>query len=152
MLIKIASGQKSSAPKNPPLSEPPKRIKYLQEEGVFLNEFQERITLEKMLWKEQYREDAVTMYWIARELEDRNKDLLAINTSLKADLRFQEDENLKIISQTEFIRKENETLKKDNRAYKLDNYKLGVQVKVFKFTTIIVSATLVYVVVTEIIL
>jgi hypothetical protein len=64
------------------------------EKGVFLTDTQEKLTLEKLQWKEQYRNDAVTMYFVALALQDRVKDLEAQQTECRAALRKTEDEAL----------------------------------------------------------
>lgn len=53
----------------------PIRIVYDKEKGIFLTERQEEIILEKLQWKEIYRTDAVTMYWVNLALQDRINDL-----------------------------------------------------------------------------
>lgn len=70
----------------------PKRITYLKEDGLFLNELQEQVTLEKLLWKEQYRQDAVSMYWVNQALEERINEMIIKNKRLEEDLRKAETE------------------------------------------------------------
>lgn len=53
----------------------PKRIIYNQDKGIFLTKEQEELTLDKLQWKEIYKSDALTLYYINLALEDRIKDL-----------------------------------------------------------------------------
>lgn len=73
---------------------PPTRLVWQGEKGVFLTDKQEKLTLEKLQWKEQYKNDAVTMYFVALALQDRVKDLEDQNKECRAELRRTEDEAL----------------------------------------------------------
>ncbi len=118
----------------------PKRITYLKEDGIFLNEFQEQITLEKLLWKEQYRQDAVSMYWVNQALEERINDIIAQNSRLKKDLSLAETQAIYATTNMEHYRKlytENEAT---NKALRDTNSALKFKVGVFKTTTFVIGA------------
>lgn len=108
---------------------------YQQERGVFLNELQEQVTLEKLLWKEQYRQDAVSMYWVNKALEERINEVIATNQKLRSDLTLAETSSIRATANMEHYRSlfkemeaENVKLRNDNRNLKAGNFvlKLGV--------------------------
>jgi hypothetical protein len=124
--------------------QPPKRITYQQEKGVFLNELQEQITLEKLLWKEQYRQDAVSMYWVNKALEERINDVIHQNNKLRNDLQKAETQAVYATANMEHYRtlfKDIETanvkLTKENSQLKLGNF-------VWKTGTITLGITTLY--------
>jgi len=118
---------------------PPKRITYLQENGVFLNEQQERITLEKLLWKEQYRQDAVSMYWVNKALEERLFQVIDFNKTLKDDLQKAEVSVISATSNMEHYRKLYKDTESQNTKLKSDNQRLKTNNRIFKFTTVSLS-------------
>lgn len=122
----------------------PKRITYLKEDGLFLNERQEQVTLEKLLWKEQYRQDAVSMYWVNQALEERIDEVLAKNQRLERDLRKAEVDAATAVSNMEHYKglyevhtAENTKLTKENSNLKIGNF-------IWKTTTITFAATSIY--------
>jgi len=114
----------------------PKRITYLQENGVFLNENQEKITLEKLLWKEQYRQDAVSMYWVNKALEERINQLLAVNKEYKADLQLCETSSITAVSNMEHYKNLYKDIQLQNDKLRKDNGNLKTSIKVYKITAI----------------
>jgi hypothetical protein len=124
--------------------QPPKRIVYHQEKGVFLNELQEQVTLEKLLWKEQYRQDAVAMYWVNKALEERINDVIKQNIQMRDDLQKAETQAVYATANMEHYRtlfKDVETanvkLTKENSQLKLGNF-------VWKTGTITLGVTTLY--------
>jgi hypothetical protein len=123
--------------------QPPKRITYQQEKGVFLNELQEQITLEKLLWKEQYRQDAVSMYWVNKALEERINDVIRQNTQIRDDLQKAETQAVYATANMEHYRtlfKDVETanvkLTKENSQLKLGNFVWKTGTITFGITTL----------------
>lgn len=113
--------------------QPPKRIVYQQERGVFLNELQEQVTLEKLLWKEQYRQDAVSMYWVNKALEERINEVISANQRLRSDLSLAETNAIQATAGMEHYRKlfkemeaENIKLRNSNRNLNAANFGLKI--------------------------
>ena len=73
---------------------PPTRLVWQGEKGVFLNNAQETLTLEKLQWKEVYKNDAVTFYLVSLQLNDKVRDLEAQNVNLRNGIRQSEGEAL----------------------------------------------------------
>lgn len=122
---------------------PPKRITYQQEKGVFLNELQEQITLEKLLWKEQYRQDAVSMYWVNKALEERINEVIARNMRLEQDLQKAETQAVYATANMEHYRTlfkdvdaTNVNLTKENSQLKLGNFIWKTGTITFSITTL----------------
>lgn len=148
--IGIVYGQKSGQEKTLSRTDSisvPKRITYLQENGVFLNERQERVTLEKLLWKEQYRQDAVSMYWVNKALEERIEQVVQSRNDLKKELVDCETQSVSAIGNMEHYRKlfkdsdaEMQRLRKENRKL-LFNVRL-LQVGTVGFGTLFILSTL----------
>jgi hypothetical protein len=125
------------------LKRPPKRLVYQQEKGVFLNELQEQITLEKLLWKEVYRQDAVSMYWINVALEERIVEVMAINERLRQDLSLAETSSIRATAGMEHYRglfkdmeAENIKLRNSNRNLKASNLGFKIGTVTFGLTTV----------------
>jgi len=125
------------------LKRPPKRLVYQQEKGVFLNELQEQITLEKLLWKEVYRQDAVSMYWVNIALEERLVEVMAVNQKLRQDLSLAETSSIRATAGMEHYRGlfkemevENIKLRNSNRNLKASNLGLKIGTVTFGLTTI----------------
>ena len=123
--------------------QPPKRIVYHQEKGVFLNELQEQVTLEKLLWKEQYRQDAVAMYWVNKALEERINDVIKQNIQMRDDLQKAETQAVYATANMEHYRtlfKDVETanvkLTKENSQLKLGNFVWKTGTITFGITTL----------------
>jgi len=102
---------------------------------VFLNEIQEQVTLEKLLWKEVYRQDAVSMYWVNVALEERIIEVININKKLQYDLSLAETNAIRATATMEHYRglfKEAETttnnLRSDNRKLRVTNTTLKIGV------------------------
>lgn len=140
--LSTVSGQVHGQSKIPSLTDttlilkrPPKRIVYEQERGVFLNEIQEQVTLEKLLWKEVYRQDAVSMYWVNVALEERIFEVININKKLEYDLSLAETNAIRATATMEHYRglfKEAEAttnnLRSDNRKLRITNTSLKIGV------------------------
>jgi hypothetical protein len=122
----------------------PKRIVYQKESGVFLNEFQEQITLEKLLWKEQYRQDAVSMYWVNQALEERVNDVIAKNIKLERDLKAAETQAIYATTNMEHYRKLFTESEASNKTLRDNNQSLKFKVVVFKTTTIVIGTAALY--------
>lgn len=137
-----ACGQLNGAKKTPSPTDsirPPKRIIYEQEKGIFLNEKQELITLEKLLWKEQYRQDAVSMYYVNVALEERVKDLVEKNKAQEADLTKAEGEVMRAASNMQHYKTLYEQATEKNKELAEKNKKLtGLSIKMGVLT---ISAT-----------
>jgi hypothetical protein len=73
---------------------PPQRLIWNGEKGVFLNQKQEELTLEKLQWKEVYKNDATTFFMVSLQLNDQVKDLKQEKIVLQRDLRLCEEEAL----------------------------------------------------------
>lgn len=150
MLLLIACGQIHGQSKIPSLTDttailkrPPKRLIYEQEKGVFLNELQEQVTLEKLIWKEVYKQDAVSMYWVNVALEERIVEVLDQNKKLKQDLMLAETAAVKATGGMEHYKtlyKEqetaNKTLRLDNSRLKVANFSLKLGIVGLAGTTI----------------
>lgn len=111
---------------------------------MFLNELQEQVTLEKLLWKEQYRQDAVAMYWVNKALEERINDVIKQNIQMRDDLQKAETQAVYATANMEHYRtlfKDVETanvkLTKENSQLKLGNF-------VWKTGTITLGVTTLY--------
>lgn len=65
---------------------PPQRLTWNGERGVFLNTKQEELTLEKLQWKDVYKNDAITFYMVSLQLNNRVHDLETLVEAQKADL------------------------------------------------------------------
>jgi HJR/Mrr/RecB family endonuclease len=116
---------------------PPTRLVWQGEKGVFLTDRQEKVTLEKLQWKEQYKNDAVTMYFVALALQDRVKDLETQNTECRAALRKTEDESL---ANNTKLAESNLRLKDEQAANAiLRDEKKALEVKLFKTRVVTVS-------------
>lgn len=122
----------------------PKRITYMKEDGVFLNELQEQITLEKFLWKEQYRQDAVSMYYVNVALEERVDDLVRKNSKLREDLSAAETQAVYATSNMEHYKKLYNDSDLANATLRDKNNVLKFKLIVFKTTTVTVSAIALY--------
>lgn len=114
---------------------------------MFLNERQERVTLEKLLWKEQYRQDAVSMYWVNKALEERIEQVVQSRNDLKKELVDCETQSVSAIGNMEHYRKlfkdsdaEMQRLRKENRKL-LFNVRL-LQVGTVGFGTLFILSTL----------
>lgn len=114
----------------------PKRITYLEENGVFLNENQERITLEKLLWKEQYRQDAVSMYWVNKALEERINQLITINKEYKTDLQLCETNAVTAISNMDHYKNLYKDVQEQNNNLLKENRSLKSNLRVYKIASI----------------
>lgn len=114
------------------LRRPPKRLIYQKEKGVFLNEVQEQITLEKLLWKEVYRQDAVSMYWVNVALEERINDLYKQNEKQKEDLDKCEIEAVRAVGNMEHYRDLYKSYESQNITLRQDNSKLKIKLWVWK--------------------
>ena len=123
--------------------QPPKRIVYHQEKGVFLNELQEQVTLEKLLWKEQYRQDAVAMYWVNKALEERINDVIRQNTQMRDDLQKAETQAVYATANMEHYRTlfkdieaANITLTKENNKLRVGNLGLKISTVTLGLSTL----------------
>jgi hypothetical protein len=114
------------------LRRPPKRLIYQKEKGVFLNELQEQVTLEKLLWKEVYRQDAVAMYWINIALEERNNELIERNQKLQEDLDKTEVEALKSVANMEHYRGLYKSYESQNISLREENGKIKLKLWVWR--------------------
>lgn len=65
---------------------PPQRLIWNGEKGVFLNQKQEELTLEKLQWKDVYKNDATTFYLVSLQLNNRIVDLETRLKEYKIDL------------------------------------------------------------------
>lgn len=54
---------------------PPQRLVWNGEKGVFLTQKQEELTLEKLQWRDVYKNDAITFYMVSLQLNNRIVDL-----------------------------------------------------------------------------
>jgi predicted double-glycine peptidase len=109
-----------------------------------LNELQEQITLEKLLWKEQYRQDAVSMYWVNKALEERINEVIARNIKLEQDLQKAETQAVYATANMEHYR----TLFKDMEATNVkltkENSQLELGNFIWKTGTITLGVTTLY--------
>ncbi len=126
------------------LRRPPKRLVYQKEKGVFLNELQEQITLEKLLWKEVYRQDAVAMYWINIALEERINEIIARNKKIEQDLTKAETEALRATANMEHYRDLYKSNESQNLTLRQDNAKLKIKLWVWKGIGITATGGFVY--------
>jgi len=123
---------------------PPKRITYLKEKGVFLTENQEILTLEKLQWKELYRQDAVTMYWVNEALQERVDDQANKIIRLETDVRKAEVEAVNATGGMEHYRalyNENEA---KNQKLTSENARLKANLFVYKGVTVALGAGVIY--------
>ncbi len=123
---------------------PSKRLIYQQEKGLFLNEKQELIVLEKLLWKEQYKSDAVSMYYVNIALEERVQDLINQNKLLKGDLNLCENESLKAVSSAEQYKILYDQSKDETSKLQSKNFSLKTNLVVFKIITVSLGIIVVY--------
>ncbi|NDC94537.1 hypothetical protein EB077_04445, partial [bacterium] len=126
------------------LRRPPKRLVYQKEKGIFLNELQEQITLEKLLWKEVYRQDAVAMYWVNIALEERVNEVIARNTKLEQDLNKAETEVLRSTANMEHYRDLYKSSEAQNVVLREDNSKLKVKLWVWRGIGITATGGFIY--------
>lgn len=156
--IVTAYGQPSGAQKTPSLIDslpkpvqPPKRITYQQESGVFLNELQEKITLEKLLWKEQYRQDAVSMYWVNKALEERINEVIAKNERCEKERQEAEAVSIHAVANMEHYRELFRDSEASNLTLRKENSKLKTGNIVYKGLTITFALTTTYFAITSLI-
>ena len=123
---------------------PPKRITYIKEKGIFLTENQEILTLEKLQWKELYRQDAVTMYWVNEAVQERVEDQASKIHRLEKDLSTCESESIQAVGNMEHYRNLYKEIDTANTKLRYDNSKLKVKLFVFKGTTVVLGAAAVY--------
>jgi len=147
----IVCGQVSGQSKTPSLTDttlilnrPPKRLIYEQEKGVFLNELQEQVTLEKLLWKEVYRQDAVAMYWVNIALEERVADVIAKNKRLDHDLALAETKAIQATAGMEHYRTLFKEAESTNKTLRDSNSDLRVSKKFYQGTTILLGISTFY--------
>lgn len=95
---------------------PPKRIVWEGEKVVVLDRRQEEKVHEKMQWKEQYKNDAVTAYLVSLKLQGTIADLEDQNRTCKASLVKAENNAL---SKNESWAKSQEDLRKEQASTKL---------------------------------
>jgi hypothetical protein len=126
------------------LRRPPKRLIYQKEKGVFLNELQEQITLEKLLWKEVYRQDAVAMYWINVALEERINEVIARNIKLEEDLNKAETEALRASANMEHYRDLYKSYESQNNSLRDANSHLKLNLWVWRGIGITATGGFVY--------
>ena len=123
---------------------PPKRITYLKERGIFLTENQEILTLEKLQWKELYRQDAVTMYWVNEALQDRVDDLAIKVLRLEDDIRKAEADAINAVGGMEHYRTLYKEVDAQNTKLRDQNAKLKVNLFIYKGVTVVAATGLVY--------
>jgi hypothetical protein len=123
---------------------PPKRITYLKEKGVFLTENQEILTLEKLQWKELYRQDAVTMYWVNEALQERVDDQANRIIRLENDVKKAESESVNAVGNMEHYRTLYKEYEAKNQKLTNDNAKLKANLFVYKGVTVALGAGIIY--------
>lgn len=99
----------------------PERIVYSGDTGVFLSEYQERLVLEKFQWKEIYKNDAVTLYFVNRLLEERIKNSEEAYNIIMHDRDRLENENIKLINKNSQLSHDNNMLDEKNKKLKKKN-------------------------------
>lgn len=122
----------------------PQRITWLGEKGVFLNAEQEYITLEKLQWKELYRQDAVSMYWVNLALEERIKQVLEYNKYLEDKLTESETLSARATANMKHYQGLYEETKNANIILTEKNTALKTQLIVFKGVAIVGGIVVVY--------
>lgn len=101
----------------------PDRIVYSGDTGIFLTEYQERLVLEKFQWKEIYKSDAVTMYFVNQLLEEKVRNSEAAYDLVLKSYEKCEEDNLKLIRKNSDLTNQNNTLTDKNKELKKKNTK-----------------------------
>lgn len=129
----------------------PQRITWLGEKGVFLNSEQEYLTLEKLEWKELYRQDAVAMYWVNLALEERIRQVQDYNRSLEDRLLESQTTAARAVSNMEHYKTLFAQTEATNTELRDKNANLKTQLIVYKGVTITAGIIVVYAVVSNVI-
>jgi hypothetical protein len=111
---------------------------------VFLTENQEILTLEKLQWKELYRQDAVTMYWVNEALQERVDDQANKIVRLEDDLRKAESESVNAIGGMEHYRALYKETDAQNTTLRDNNARLKVNLVIYKGVSVVLGAGLIY--------
>jgi protein associated with RNAse G/E len=123
---------------------PPKRVTYLKEKGIFLTDSQEILTLEKLQWKELYRQDAVTMYWVNEALQERVDDQALKIKRLEEDLKRAESEIKHTVDLVEYYRKVYEYSESKNAQLVEDKAKLKKKLFIYRGVSVVLGTGLIY--------